>query len=358
MGTKSVFKNLNIDGEIVDIICEDGIITFIGTCDLDGIDFSGRKAYPGLVDIHTHGMKGIDTMDRDINTLAQFYAKSGTTAFMPTTMTSDNISIKKVLKSDIKVKDGADVIGYHLEGPYINAEYIGAQNPAYLRLPDTEEIKEFENIAMITIAPEIEGAMEFIRKSNAVISLGHTSADYDTGVMAAKSGAKCLTHTFNAMKPIHHRMPGLVGAAFDTDMYVQVICDGIHIHPSVIRMLYKMFGADRMVLISDSIRATGLCDGEYDLGGIMMTVKDGIARTKDGALAGSTSTLFDCVKKAISFGIPEKDAFRMASETPSKLMGIKKGKFAIGYDCDIIILNNLYEIKNVILKGNLIYKGE
>lgn len=350
----TVFKNLNINNEITDVVCEDGIITSVGKTDLSGTDFAGNKAYPGLVDIHTHGMGGIDTMDGDIITLAKLYAKSGTTSFMPTTMTADTFSIKKVLDADIHCVAGADVIGFHLEGPYINPKFIGAQNPQYVCPPDHDEIKDFKNIGMITIAPELDGAMEFIKKTDSVIALGHTAADYETGIEAAKAGAKCLTHTFNAMNPIHHRMPGLIGAALDTDMYVQVICDGIHIHPSVIRMLYKMFGSDRMVLISDSMRATGLKDGEYDLGGQSMTVKDGIARTADGALAGSTSTLYQCVKCAISFGIPIEDAFKMASETPAKLMGVKKGKITAGYDCDLIVLNDENELDSVIVRGTVI----
>ena len=354
MGVTAVFKNLNFDSEITDIVCENGVITSVGKTNLSGIDFDGKKACPGLVDIHTHGMGGIDTMDVDIITLAKLYAKSGTTSFMPTTMTADDTTIKKVLDADSFCVNGADVIGFHLEGPYVNPKFIGAQNPVHVRLPNYNDIKDFKNIGMITVAPELDGAMEFINKSDAVISLGHTAADYETGIKAAKAGAKCLTHTFNAMNPIHHRMPGLIGAALDTNMYVQVICDGIHIHPSVIRMLYKMFGADKMVLISDSMRATGLKDGEYDLGGQTMTVKDGIARTADGALAGSTSTLFQCVKCAISFGIPVKDAFKMASETPAKLMGVKKGKITMGYDCDLIVLNNENELDSVIVKGTVI----
>ena len=354
MGVSAVFKNLSINGKIIDVVCENGVIKSVGKTNLSGIDFAGKKAYPGLVDIHTHGMGGIDTMDADIISLAKLYAKSGTTSFLPTTMTADKLAIKKVLDANTFCADGADVIGFHLEGPYINPKFIGAQNPDYVRRPDYNEIKDFSNIGMITIAPELDGAIEFIKRANVVIALGHTDADYEIGIEVAKAGAKCLTHTFNAMKPIHHRMPGLIGAALDTDMYVQVICDGIHIHPSVIRMLYKMFGADRMVLISDSMRATGLKDGKYDLGGQTMLVKDGVARTADGALAGSTSTLFQCVKCAISFGIPAEDAFKMASETPAKLMDVKKGKITTGYDCDLIVLNDKNELDSVVVKGTVI----
>lgn len=351
MSSPTVFKNLILNGKIVDIICESGKIVSIGRTDTDGVDFFGKKVYAGLVDIHTHGMGGVDVMDGNICLLAHIYAKNGTTAFMPTTMSADMNTIIKILTMDAHRRDGADVVGYHLEGPYIHSDYVGAQNPTFIRNPDLDEFKEYKNVGMITIAPELEGAMELIQKANAVVSLGHTSADYETTLQAAKHGAKCLTHTFNAMKPIHHRMPGPIGAAYDADMYIQVICDGIHVHPTVIRMLYRLFGADRMILISDSMRATGLPDGEYELGGQMMTLCNGIARTSKGALAGSTSTLFECVRRAIEFGIPEKDAFKMAAETPAQLLGIKKGRIQPGYDCDLIILDKNGFLDTVIVKG-------
>ena len=187
-----------------------------------------------------------------------------------------------------------------------------------------------------------------------MVCLGHTDADYETAMRAARAGARCLTHTFNAMPPLHHRQPSLLGAAFDSDMYAQVICDGKHIHPSAIRILYKLFGADRMVLISDSMRATGLADGDYEFGGLTITVKDKTARTQDGALAGSTSTLFECVRCAIEFGIPEKDAFKMASEIPARLMGLNRGVIVTGRDCDLIILNDNNEVDTVIIGGRII----
>ncbi len=350
---KQVFKNLIINSKLTDIVCENGIITDIGRFSCNGIDFGGRKAYPGLIDIHTHGIGGIDTMDADFTEMAKLYAKCGTTTVYPTTMTASYENIEKVLTADIPY-NGARIDGFHLEGPYINKEYIGAQNDNYVRNPDINEFNGLDNIAIITLAPELDGALEYIKKSNAVISLGHTAADYNTGCMAAKTGAKCLTHTFNAMSPLKHREPALIGAAFDNDMYIQVICDGKHIHPSVIRMLYKIFGSDRMILISDSMRATNLPDGEYDLGGLNIIVKDKTARTEDGALAGSTSTLFDCVKCAINCGIPETEAFKMATEIPANLMGLNRGVIKVGAECDLIILNGNNNIDTVIINGNII----
>lgn len=350
---KQVFKNLKVNSKLTDIVCENGIITDIGNFDCDGIDFQGKKAYPGLIDIHTHGICGIDTMDVDFTELSKLYAKNGTTTVYPTTMTASYENILKVLTAPIS-DTGARIEGFHLEGPYINEKYIGAQNSDYVRKPDVAEFNGFENVKIVTLAPELDGSMEYIRQSGAVICLGHTAADYATGIMAANAGAKCITHTFNAMSPLKHREPALIGAAFDSNMYVQVICDGEHIHPSVIRMLYKMFGVDRMILISDSMRAANLPDGEYDLGGLNIIVKDKIARTEDGALAGSTACLLDCVKCAISFGIPETDAFKMASETPAKLMGLNRGSICIGAECDLIILDDKNDIDTVIINGKTI----
>ena len=348
---KSVFKNLNAAGRLIDIVAENGIITEIGSVGCDGIDFHGMKVYPGLIDIHTHGIGGMDTMDAEFELMASLQAKNGTTTFYPTTMTASHESIVNVLSAPIPT-NGARIEGFHLEGPYINSAYKGAQNSSYARKPDITEFEGFDNIKLLTLAPELEGAVDYIKNTDAVICLGHTNADYSTAMAAAEVGAKCLTHTFNAMPPLHHRAPSLIGAAADSDMYAQVICDGKHIHPAAIRILYKLFGPDRMVLISDSMRATGLPDGEYEFGGLTITVTDKTARTQDGALAGSTSTLFECVQCAIAFGIPEADAFKMASETPARLMGLNRGVIRVGCDCDLIVLNDKNELNTVIINGH------
>ena len=193
--------------------------------------------------------------------------------------------------------------------------------------------------------------MEFIKNCPAVVSLGHTEADYDTVMAAAEAGAKCLTHTFNVMPGIHHRAPGPIPAGADSGMYAQLICDGLHIHPAAVRFLIKAYGKEKVVLISDSMAATGLGDGEYSFGGQSITVKDGAARTEGGNLAGSTTNLFDCVKCAISFGIPEEDAVYMATESPAALMGLNKGRLAVGYDADIILVDDDFDLKAVYKMG-------
>lgn len=351
----SIFKNANLYGELVDIEVENGKIEYIGKSDKDGIDLGGNDVFAGLVDIHSHGCVGYDTMDgKYLNEMSVYEARSGITSWYPTTVTMDEQTIKRAVNVVIGKTDGANILGFHLEGPYVSKKYKGAQNEDFIRKPDIEEFKRFENIKVVTIAPEMPGAMEFIKKCGARVSIGHTEADYDTAIKAIEAGATCLTHTFNAMPPLHHREPGVIGAAVEKNIYVEVISDGLHLHPSVVKMLYKIFGKDRMILISDSMRGTGMPDGEYDLGGQMMSVKSGVARTPDGSIAGSTTNLFGCVKRAIEFGIPRADAYYMASATPSEYMGVDKGIIETGRDADFIVVDKDDNLIMTVVGGNVI----
>ncbi|MBO4897122.1 MAG: N-acetylglucosamine-6-phosphate deacetylase [Clostridia bacterium] len=335
----ALYKNARVNGEIVDIKTENGKITEIGKISGEGEDLKGMQLVAGLIDIHTHGAVGVDTMDgENIEKISEYLGQNGVTSWLPTTMTVSMEDIKKVTDT-IPETAGAKILGYHLEGPYISKARKGAQNEKYIKDPDIREFKTLKNIKMVTIAPELAGSMEFIKNCSAAVSIGHTDCDYDTAIKAIDAGAICLTHTFNTMPALNHREPGPIGAAIEKNIYVQVISDGLHLHKSIIKMLYKTFGADRMVIISDSMRATGLADGEYEFGGQPIDVVGGVARTKSGALAGSTTNLLGCVKKAIEFGIPEEDAFKMASETPAKLLGLKKGKIAVGYDAELALLD-------------------
>lgn len=348
----AVLKQVTVNGTVTDVTVTDGKISRIGKTDAPGRDCGGAQLFPGLIDIHTHGMGGVDTMDGTFDALARQYAAAGTTSLLATTMTCPVSDLAPLAEKAKAARGGAHILGLHLEGPYLSAEAIGAQDSRWAKDPDFDEIAPLPGIRMITVAPERDGALDFIRKAKdrMTVCIGHTKATYEQALAALDAGANCLTHTCNAMPPLLHRAPGPIGAALMRgNTYVQVICDGIHLHPAMVLALYRMFGAERMILISDSMRATGLADGIYDLGGQEMTVSGGVARTRDGALAGSTSTLLSCVQCAIRFGIPPQDAFRMATATPASLIGIRKGVLAVGYDADFLLLDENYRLLDTLI---------
>lgn len=354
-----VFKNARFNGETVDIVIEDGKFKSIGKCNEEGIDLQGAEIIPGLIDIHIHGSMNHDTMDMDVeglNTISLYLAKQGVTAFLPTTMTVDIEDIKTVVNGEIPQTEGAEIIGYHLEGPYIADSRRGAQNPKHIRKPDIKEFEQFENVKMITVAPEVEGGMEFIKNcKTAVVSLGHSDADYETSLEAMKNGANCLTHTCNAMTPLHHRYPGLVGAAMTEEIYIQIICDGVHIHPSMVKLFYRAFGKERMVLISDAVKAAGMPDGIYDLGGLPIKVVNSLATLLDSdTVAGSTSNLLLGVKNAIKFGVPKEDAIYMATKAPATLIGVNKGEISVGYDADFAVVDDELNVKMTVVGGRIV----
>lgn len=346
-----VIKNVRLNGELTDITTDGGRIVAIGKTDAPGTDFGGNKIYPGLIDIHSHGTHGYDTMTGGLGEMADWELAHGVTTWYPTTMTMSLEDIIKATDVDLNLGHGANIPGFHMEGPFINVKYKGAQNAAYIVPPSMEFFNKVKNIKIVTVAPETEGALDFIRQCPAVVAIGHTECDYDLAVEAIKAGAKSLTHTYNVMPGIHHRAPGPIGAGFDCGAYAQLITDGIHIHPSAVRMLIKMYGPERVTIISDSMQATGMDDGPYIFGGQPITVKDGVARTEGGNLAGSTTCLFDCVKRVIEMGIPEEDAVRMASATPAELMGLNKGKIEVGYDADFIIVDDGFNLVRAIARG-------
>lgn len=350
-----IIYNAEINGELKTVKLKGGSIVSVEPDTGRGdIDAGGNLLLPGLIDVHTHGCIGMDTMDADFAPLCRFYAEHGTTSFLPTTMTMGYDALESVTQAKTDFP-GAEILGFHFEGPYISEKHKGAQNPAYIKKPSAAEFSRFKNVKMVTIAPESEGSAEFIRAvtPECIVSIGHTDCTYETALEAIESGASCLTHTYNAMPPFHHRNPGPIGAAFEKHIYAQIICDGFHISKPVVLATYKMFGADRMLLISDSIRSAGLPDGEYESGGLKVFLKNGAARLADGTIAGSSATLLDCVKKAVEFGIPLDDAVRMASRTPAELLGVKKGRIEPGYDADLLITDRKLNIKTVITAGKV-----
>ena len=345
-----ILKNAAVDGAVTDIAVENGkIIRVCKTAD-KGIDLEGMEVIPGLIDIHTHGCVGDDTMDGKFDKMCRFLAKNGTTSWLPTTMTEPIEKIAAATRADIHCP-GAQILGFHMEGPYLSREYKGAHNENCIVNPRLEDYQKLKHVKVITIAPELPGAMEFIRECGAKVQIGHTACSYDLAVEAIKAGADGLTHTFNAMPPLHHRAPGPIGAAVTENAYVELICDGIHVHKAAVWVLYKTFGPERLILISDAMRATGLSDGEYEFGGMRVIVKDSVARTEAGAIAGSTSTLWHCVKTAVEFGIPWKDAVRMATQTPAEYLGIPKGQIREGYDADLLVLDAGRNIKKIFIAG-------
>lgn len=326
------------------------------------VDLTGKKILPGFIDIHIHGSNGADTMDADeagMEKMSRYLATKGVTSFLPTTMTTPAEELVKAfaLKPELS---GAKMLGFNMEGPFLNVLVRGAHREDQVRKPSISEIRrymELGKVKIVTIAPETEGALDFIEElgDEVVCSIGHTAADYETTKEAIHRGAKSLTHTFNAMTPIHHRAPGVIPAAVEAGIYAELIADGHHVHPAVVYSAYRMFGKDRLILISDAMRAAGLPDGEYDLGGQQMRVQDGNALSPDNKIAGSTTNLHNCLVNAVSFGIPEADVVRMLSLNPATLIGENEtlGSISAGKHADLVIVNDDLSIDSVYIGGAL-----
>lgn len=359
--------------ETGDIIIRDSLIADIRTVNgndsdtLDTIDASGLYAIPGLTDIHFHGCAGYDFCDgtkEALDAITEYEATHGITTICPASMTLPEEKLTKIYHNAAIYQNehGSIICGINMEGPFLSVKKKGAQNEVYLEKPDTLLFKRLNYICknmikLVSIAPEETGAMEFIAelKDMVKISLAHTAADYELAMEGFQTGASHVTHLFNAMLPFLHREPGVVGAAFDTpDSTVEIICDGIHLHPSVVRAMFQMFGEDRIVLVSDSMMATGLSDGAYSLGGQKVSVTGNKAVLQDGTIAGSVTNLFDCMKNAvINMGIPLETAIKAAAVNPAKVIGIydNYGSITPGKSANILLLNKQLEIKAVIING-------
>lgn len=326
------------------------------------VDAQGAYIIPGLVDIHTHGGVGFDFSDGNetaLSKLGEYYAEQGVTSFLATTMTLDEASLIKAVSAIANGKtSGAKCAGIHLEGPFISPEKCGAQNKNYVLAPDISLFNRLleasgGKIKTITIAPELEGADEFIDHSakKCAVSLGHTCADYDTAVRAFSLGASRLTHMFNAMPEMAHRRPSLIGAALDMGAYAELICDGIHVHPSMVRAAFKMFG-EKICLVSDSLRCAYMPDGEYELAGQKVTLKDKKA-TLSGSetIAGSAISLLDGLKNAVSFGISLESAVYSATTAPAKAVGLDVGEISVGKPADLLMLDSELNLLSVYIDG-------
>lgn len=331
-------------------------------------DLDGALVIPGLVDIHVHGCAGADFSDGDyagLVCMARYLARRGVTSFAPASMTLPYDALDKAFHAAARLRreglaDGARLMGIQMEGPFLSREKRGSQNPAYLRLPDWDSFLRLYDAAegllrIVDVAPELPGAAEFTRRASEKcrVSVAHTAAGYDQAAAVFDAGATHLTHLFNAMSGIHHRHPGPIGAASEREnVTAELICDGIHVHPSAVRMAFRLFPG-RICLISDALRCCGMADGSYSLGGQEILLSGGVARLTGGAIAGSAADLYQCMRRAVSFGIPREQAVWAATALPARVIGRESetGAIADGRAADFVICGGELEPEAVYLGG-------
>lgn len=333
---------------------------------------------PGFIDEHVHGAAGSDAMDgtmEDLGKIANALASEGTTAFLATTMTQSPENITKALKAvkayrELSPESGAEILGVHLEGPFISKDFVGAQPIEYLAKPSVEVFKKYQDasgdcVRIVTLAPEVEGSTELIKylvSQNIVASIGHTNATYVDVKKAVEVGATNLTHTYNAMKPLHHREVGTVGSGFLFDeLNCECICDGIHVSGPAIQLLHKNKPADKMTLITDAMRAKHMPDGVSELGGQVVIVKNGEARLENGTLAGSVLKMNNAIKNVMKFlNLPLEEVVKLASQNPAKNLGVfdQMGSIKEGKRADFVILDKDLNVVQTVRNGKVIYTNK
>lgn len=333
---------------------------------------------PGFIDEHVHGAAGSDAMDgtmEDLGKIANALASEGTTAFLATTMTQSPENITKALKAvkayrELSPESGAEILGVHLEGPFISKDFVGAQPIEYLAKPSVEVFKKYQDasgdcVRIVTLAPEVEGSTELIKylvSQNIVASIGHTNATYVDVKKAVEVGATNLTHTYNAMKPLHHREVGTVGSGFLFDeLNCECICDGIHVSGPAIQLLHKNKPTDKMTLITDAMRAKHMPDGVSELGGQVVIVKNGEARLENGTLAGSVLKMNNAVKNVMKFlNLPLEEVVKLASQNPAKNLGVfdQMGSIKEGKRADFVILDKDLNVVQTVRNGKVIYTNK
>jgi len=365
------------------VVFEDGKITAVGQKNRAKVprnakllDASGKIVAPGFIDIHVHGGKGRDVMDASyeaVKDMAKFLVSHGTTSFVPTTISTPRSellrTVKAVKTAMEKGTDGAEVLGAHLEGPYINPEKRGAHDVNYVRLPSMDEVEEIweasnRAVKIVTLAPELEGSKTLIQKLKElgiVASIGHSNATYIQAVDAVKRGVRHATHMFNRMRGFDPREPGVVGAVLVHDeLTAELICDGIHVHLAAMNLLIRVKGPERVVLVTDAIRAAGMPDGEYVLGEQRIIVKDGVSRLESGDFAGSTLTMDRAVRNIMKLvGTPLQTAVKMATINPAAVINVdgNKGSLEPGKDADIVIIDDEINVHLTIAKGKTVYRS-
>lgn len=352
---------------------KDGVIVGFSKNEPEEYEYLGAIVAPGLVDTHIHGYAGKDIMNAEegaLNVISKGLLECGVTSFLPTTLTDSKEKIDAALKQvalEYEDVEGAKVRGIFLEGPFFTEKYKGAQNPAYMSEPKVDYLKEWIEISdglvnKIAIAPEREGASDFIKKANAMgvrVALGHSDASFEQAVAAVDAGANIFVHTYNGMSGLHHREPGMVGAAMSTDAISELICDGHHVNPNAANILMNAKGRDKIALITDCMSAGGMADGDYMLGEFPVRVECGTARLKEGgSLAGSILKLKEAVKNVVDWEIADIfEAIQMASLIPAKSVGIDNvcGKLHEGYSADFIVLDYDMNLEKTFLNGKLVY---
>ena len=371
-----------VNGKIItpNSILENKVLVFdkliVGVFDVvpnecDVIDANGLYVSPGLIDVHIHGCMGFDVMDSDYNAIkvmSERIAKNGVTSFLPTTMTMDQ---KRICKSLDNIRtymrqdlEGAQVLGAHLEGPFVNSRYKGAQNGDFIIVPCWEFIQNYiDVIRLVTYAPECDIDFVFTdavlaTKANIKLSIGHSAAKYTEACKAITRGCSHITHLFNAMSPLNHRDPGVVGAALMNDVFVELIADKVHVNPELFQFVLDNKGENKIVLITDSMRAGCMNDGDYDLGGQAVRVKDGAARLHDDTLAGSVLSLNDAVRNFYeNSNASISSAIKMASLNPAKSIGMdnQKGSLEIGKEADIALFDSEFRCHMTIVQGRVVF---
>ena len=370
-----------VNGKIimVDEVLENKVLVFVdkivsieevAPADCEIIDAKGYYVSPGLIDVHVHGSYGADTMDQTveaIQTISEGISSNGVTSFLPTTMTMSKediygalTTIRECMNRELQ---GAKVIGAHMEGPFINVIYKGAQPEHYIVRPSFEFIKDYTDvIKLVSYAPELDEQYDFTKevkeKTDITLSIGHTNATYDQAIEAIENGVSHVTHLFNAMPPLHHRDPGVVGAALTSNCFCEVIADKIHINKNLFQFILDNKGKHKVILITDSMRAGCMKDGKYDLGGQDVYVKDGVARLESGNLAGSVLTLNKAVYNFLqNTNATLTEAIHMASLNPATSIGVAnhKGSLEIGKDADIAIFDNDMNCHLAISEGRVIF---
>ncbi|MHB8157570.1 MAG: N-acetylglucosamine-6-phosphate deacetylase [Desulfocucumaceae bacterium] len=348
----------------------------IGACPVERIEIDAGDLFiaPGFIDLHVHGGNGYDTLDgstASLNKTAQYHAGGGTTSFLATVAPAPDGKLKKILSLinalTLRITEGAQLLGAHMEGPYLNPARAGAINPAHLKHVDTEEMEYLValcegSLKMVTVAPELPGCTDLIKmlsREGVIVAAGHSEADFQVSEASFRAGVKHAVHLFNASAPLNHREPGLVGAVLaNRDINAEIIADGHHLHPSMLKLLYSIKGSRGLTLATDAVSATGRPDGDYVFNGRKVTLKGGIITLPDGTLAGSTLTMIEAVRNMVNLAqIPLHEAVRMASLNPARLLGREsaKGALAPGMDADLVLMDRDLNVVLTMVGGKIVY---